>query len=165
MTRTLRLILGTIAVAALITGAAALSAWPSYSPVPQGSAMLKLSLSHGGVRNCRQLTEAELAKLPPNMRRKEICDRKRAPLTVELVIDGARVYHRDLPPSGLSGDGPSRVYEKFVLPAGPHSIAVRLRDTLRAEGFDYQAVRDVELAPGQNFVIDFSPVTGEFVFN
>ena len=80
MTRTLRLIFSTIAIAALVTAAAVLSAWPSYSPVPQGSAMLKLSLSHGGARNCRQLTEAELAKLPPNMRRKEICDRKRAPL-------------------------------------------------------------------------------------
>ena len=165
MTRIPRLILGALAMSALITGVAALSAWPSYRPVPEGSAMLKLSFGHGGARNCRLMTEAELAKLPPNMRNKEICDRRRAPLAVELEIDGALVYHADLPPSGLSGDGPARVYEKFVLPAGPHEVAVRLRDSGRAEGFDYQAAERVDLAPGQNFVIDFSPISGGFVFN
>jgi hypothetical protein len=165
MSRPLRLILGTAVMAALITGAAALSAWPAYQGLPEGDALLKLSFSHGGARNCRELTEAELAKLPPNMRRREICDRKRLPVLVVLDIDGATAFSAELPPSGLSGDGPSRVYKKFVLPYGSHEIAVRLRDSGRAEGFDYASERKVDLAPGQNFVIDFSPVSGGFVFN
>lgn len=165
MTRMRRLILGTLAMAALITGAAALSAWPAYRSLPEGAAMLKLSFSHGGARNCRPMTEAELAKLPPNMRRKQICERRRAAVHVVLEIDGAPAFRAELPPSGLAGDGPSRVYEKFTLPAEPHQIAVRLRDSGRAEGFDHAAERRVELAPGQSFVIDFSPVAGGFVFN
>jgi hypothetical protein len=165
MTRIVHLILGTLVMAALITGAAALSAWPAYRAMPAGGAMLKLSFSHGGARNCRQLTGAELAKLPPNMRRAEVCDRRRLPVHVVLDIDGATVYRAELAPSGIAGDGPSRVYQKFVLPAGSHEVALRLRDTARAEGFDHEAARRIELAPGQNFVIDFSPVAGGFVFN
>jgi len=165
MIRGLRLILGTLTITALVTGAAVLSAWPEYRSIPEGSAMLKLSFSHGGARNCRQMTEAELAKLPPNMRRKEVCERRRLPVLVALKIDGATAFRAELPPSGLSGDGPSRVYKKFVLRAGPHDIAVELRDSARAEGFDYSATRQIELAPGQNFVIDFDPVAGGFVFN
>jgi len=165
MIHALRLTLGTAVMAALITGAAALSAWPSYRGHVESDAVLKLSFSHGGARNCRQMTEAEMAKLPANMRRREVCDRKRLPVLVELQIDGATAFRAELPPSGLSGDGPSRVYEKFVLPSGSHEIAARLRDSGRTEGFDYAAQRTVDLAPGQNFVIDFSPVSGGFVFN
>jgi hypothetical protein len=165
MTRIAKLVAGTVALSAMITGAAVLSAWPAYRSLPEGDALVKLSFSHGGARNCRQMTEAELAKLPANMRRREVCDRRRLPVLVELEIDGAMVYRADLPPSGLSGDGPSRVYETFALPAGSHNIAVRLRDSDRADGFDYTGERRVELIPGQNFVIDFSPVSGGFVFN
>jgi hypothetical protein len=31
----------------------------------------------------------------------------------------------------------------------------RLRDSARTEGFDHEAARQVTLAPGQNFAIDF----------
>jgi len=164
MNRVAHLVLGTLVMAALVTGAAALSAWPGYRSVPADSAMLKLSFSHGGARNCRERTEAELAKLPPNMRRTEICERERPPVHVVLEIDGSTAFEAELPPTGLAGDGPSRVYEKFVLPAGSHRLAVRLRDTARAEGFDHSAEREAELAPGQNFVIDFNPAAGGFIF-
>jgi len=165
MSRTTTLILGTLAMVVMITGAAALSAWPTYRSLHEDMALLKLSFSHGGARNCRQMTEDELDKLPPNMRRKEICDRRRLPVLVVLEVDGAMAFRAELPPSGLSGDGPSRVYETFTLPAGLHSIGVRLRDSDRADGFDYTAERQVDLVPGQNFVVDFSPVSGGFVFN
>jgi hypothetical protein len=165
MTRTTRLILGTIATTAVIAAAAVLSAWPSYRALPEGVGVLKLSFSHGGARTCRQLTAAELAKLPPNMRRTEICARKRPPLYVELDLDGETVYRATLAPSGIAGDGPSRVYERFVLPAGGHDVAIRLRDTTRVEGFDYSAERRISLAPEQNFAIDFRPGAGGFIFN
>ena len=164
MNRNLRLAIGGAAMAALITGTAALSAWPGYRAIPGDAAMLKLSFSHGGARRCRPLTEQELAKLPPNMRRKETCERQRQPVLVELEIDGALAYAAQLPPTGLSGDGPSRVYEKFVLPAGSHDLVVRLRDSDRTEGFDYRAAHRAELAPGQNFVIDFEAALGGFAF-
>ena len=69
-----------------------------------------------------------------------------------------------LKPTGIAGDGPSRVYERFVLPAGEHDLAVRLRDTPRKEGFDYTRKARVALAAEQNFVIDFNPEANGFIF-
>jgi hypothetical protein len=165
MSRTRRLTLGTIATTAIIAGAALLSAWPSYRAIPEGTGVVKLSFSHGGERSCRELTAAELAKLPPNMRRKEICDRRRLPVYVEMELDGETVYRALLPSNGIAGDGPSRVYERFLLTAGEHDIAIRLRDTARTEGFDYAAERRIALAPAQSFAIDFNLVAGGFIFN
>ena len=163
--RAAHLILGTIATTAIIAGAAVLSTWPSYRAVPEGTALLKLSFSHGGARSCRDLTEQDLAKLPPNMRRTEICDRERLPVFIEMDLDGETVYRASLPPSGIAGDGPSRVYQRLVLPAGEHDVAVRLRDTTRAQGFDHTAERRISLTPEQSFAIDFRPVAGGFIFN
>ncbi|HUS54417.1 MAG TPA: hypothetical protein VMY41_10490 [Thermohalobaculum sp.] len=165
MSRSSRLIFGTIATTAIIAGVALLSAWPSYRAIPEGVGVVKLSFSHGGARNCRQLTPTELAKLPPNMRRKEVCDRRRLPVYVEMDLDGHAVYRASLPSSGIAGDGPSRVYQRFQLPAGEHDITIRLRDTARAEGFDYATERRVALAPEQSFAIDFNLVAGGFIFN
>jgi hypothetical protein len=67
-------------------------------------------------------------------------------------------------PTGIAGDGPSRVYERFVLPAGEHDIAVRMRDTARSEGFDYRREGRNVLAPDQMFVIDFRAEAREFIF-
>ena len=165
MNREARLVFGTLATTVIIAGAAILSAWPSYRALPEGTAVIKLSFSHGGERNCRQLTDVELAKLPPNMRSKTICDRRRLPVYVELDLDGETMYRASLPSSGIAGDGPSRVYQRFPLPAGEHDIAIRLRDTARADGFDYAAERRIALAPEQSFAIDFSLVAGGFIFN
>lgn len=164
MNRMARLIFGTIATTAIIAGVAELSAWPSYRAIPEGTGVVKLSFSHGGARSCRQLTEAERAKLPPNMRRKETCDRRRLPVYVEMDLDGETVYRASLPSSGIAGDGPSRVYQRFLLPAGEHDVAVRLRDSTRAEGFDYAAERRIALAAEQSFAIDFRLIAGGFVF-
>lgn len=165
MSRVRRLALGGLLTAAVISGVAALSAWPAYRTVPEGVAVVKLSFTHGGERNCRQLTDAELAELPANMRRREVCDRRRPPVHVELEIDGEPAFAAALPPTGLSGDGPSRVYERFELPAGRHEIALRLRDTAATEGFTHTARRTVTLAPGQSLAIDFEPEAGGFVFH
>lgn len=165
MNSILRLALGTATATAIAIGAAWFSASPSYRALPERTAVVKLSFSHGGERSCRQITAAELAKLPPNMRRREVCDRGRAPVDVELDIDGTTVYRASLPPSGIAGDGPSRVYQRFVLPAGEHEFAIRLRDTARRDGFDYSATRRLALAPEQSLAIDFRPVAGGFTFD
>ena len=42
---------------------------PAYVHLPQGDALLKVSLTHAGVRKnaCRERSAEELAKLAPNM--------------------------------------------------------------------------------------------------
>lgn len=159
-----RVVAGSLICLAVVAGAAALSAWPAWRSLPPGTGVVSLSFSHGGARDCRRLTEDELARLPANMRRPEVCDRTRADVRLEMDIDGATVLHRTIAPGGLAGDGPARVYQRFALPAGTHTVALRLADSGRAQGFDHEAAREIALAPAQNFVIDFRSEEGGFVF-
>lgn len=152
----------------LLTAAALgyFAAAPSYTHFPPDQALIKLSFAHGGERKgeCRRRSAEEIAKLPPNMRRPLDCPRERVPLYVELELDGTPRYRAVLPPTGLSGDGPSRVYERFAVAPGPHAILARLRDSGRSEGFDYIGETHVDLAAGRNFVIDFRTEAGGFIF-
>ena len=153
-------------IAALFAAVSTFSAWPSYRATPPGSAVVMLTFVHGADRKaaCRKLRPEEIAKLPPNMRRVQDCPRGRTPIYVELDLGGRTIFSKSLAPTGIAGDGPSRVYERFVVPAGRYEIAVRMRDTQRTEGFDHASAARVTLAPDQMFVIDFRSERNEFVF-
>ncbi len=139
--------------------------WPVYTHFPADQGLIKLSFTHTSQRKaeCRRRTREELAKLAPNMRKPLDCSRGRVPLTIELALDGDLVYRDTVPPGGFSGDAPSRVYERFPVPVGSHRIAVRMRDSARAEGFDYVLETDVQVAPRQVVVVDFRSESGSFV--
>ena len=139
---------------------------PAYTHLDPGKAVIKMNFSHAGQHKveCRQLTQEELNQLAPNMRRLQDCPRERVPLLVELELDGEIIYRRALSPSGLAGDGASTAYEKFAVDPGRHHLVARLRDSRRREGFDYSRVEDIMLLPQQNFVIDFRPELGGFLF-
>ena len=155
-----------IAIAIVVLCLVGFAAWPVYRQIPQGSAVVVLTFVHSAGRKvaCRRLTSQEIAKLPPNMRRALDCPRERRPVYVELDLGGHNIYRASLAPTGIAGDGPSRVYHRFVVPAGEHSIAVRMRDSARAAGFDHERQGRVTLAPDQMFAIDFRSGNGEFVF-
>lgn len=138
------------------------SHWPPYHHLGPDEALVKLSFTHSAkhVAECRQLSQEELAKLPPNMRAPTKCDRERAPVLVEVDIDGRPAMRHVARPSGLSRDGASAVYERLVVGAGTHRIAVRLKDSAGAGGFDYQREQEVKLVPGQILVIDFDAEKG-----
>ena len=142
------------------------ASWPTLPGLPDGTAQVKLSFSHSGARaeECRRLSVEELAKLPTSERRPTDCSRRRLPVSVQLTIDGNSFYEATLEPGGFSSDGPVKVYEKFVIPAGKHHIEARLRDSKREPGFDYNAAFDASLAPGQNLAIDFNAELGGFLF-
>ena len=166
MSRPLRLVGQFAVIAALFAAAAWLSDHPTYRQIPEGSAVMMLTFVHGADRRgeCRRLSPEEIAKLPPNMRRVQDCPRVRRPIYVELDVDGRSVYRATLPPTGIAGDGPSRVYQRFVMPARKYDIAVRMRDTARTEGFDHERHDMIDFAPNQLFVIDYRPESGEFIF-
>lgn len=140
---------------------------PAYMHSPPEQALIKLSFSHAGARKgeCRKLSASELAKLAPNMRRALDCPRERVPVYVELELDGVVLYRAELPPSGIARDGVSNAYARFSVPAGRHRLVARLRDTSRAAGFDYERADEIDLAPGQNFVVDFSASDRGFRFS
>lgn len=138
---------------------------PAHTHFPPDMALIKLSFAHGARKEeCRPRTAEELAKLSPNMRRPMVCARERLPVAVELLLNDQPLYQAVLPPTGLAGDGPSRVYQRFAVPPGRHELTARLRDTDRAEGFDYERTVVVELAPAQSLAIDFRSEMGGFIF-
>jgi len=139
---------------------------PPYHHRGPGDAQILVSFSHAGARaqDCRPLTPEEIAALAANMRRTTECQRARVPLLFQLDIDGTTHIDALLPPSGIASDGTSTAYARMAIPSGPHRIAVRLRDSRRDAGFDWERVANVELAPRQNFTIDFTPETGGFIF-
>ena len=138
------------------------SHWPPYHPLRSDQAVIKLSFTRVGkpVGDCRRLSDAELAKLPPNMRAPQQCPRERSPVTVEVDIGGTTVLKRVAPPTGLSKDGASAVYERLIVPAGEQRIAVRLSDDVRARDSAYHREATVKLVPGQVLVIDFDAEKG-----
>lgn len=129
---------------------------PVYTHLPADQALVKLCFSHAAKPKsaCRERTDAELAKLPPNMRIRKDCPRERSNVVVELEMDGKQLYHVVLPPPGLSRDGAASIYRRLQVPAGTHRFVARLKD--RAEGdFDFVREENVTLAAGRVMVIDF----------
>ncbi|HQW82747.1 MAG: hypothetical protein IPF83_10035 [Rhodanobacteraceae bacterium] len=138
------------------------SQWPPYQPLQPDQALLKISFLHHGQRlaACVEQSPEELAKLPPNMRAPMRCPRERAPVTIEVDLDGRMVYSGTAPPVGLSRDGPASVYRSIPVPAGTHRMQVRFRDSARPTGFDVVRDEIVQFAPLQVRVVDFSAERG-----
>jgi hypothetical protein len=139
---------------------------PAYRQLPADAGQIKLSFRHGAARveDCRRLTPEEIAKLPPKDRRPNTCSRERIPVAVELTLDNQPLYSAVLEPTGLSRDGPSETYQKFIVPAGHHILTAKLRDSKRGEGFDYEKQIEVDLKPLQNLAVDFKADQGGFLF-
>ncbi len=157
MTR-LRTSLGqTLLYAALAAVVGVFSHWPPYQHLAPDQAVIKLSIVHHGERlgDCVEQTPEELAKLPPNMRAPTRCPRERAPVSVEVDIDGQPAMQLTGQPSGLSRDGAAALYRRVRVPAGSHRIAVRLEDNPRQDGFDFAVEQNVDLKPAEILVIDF----------
>jgi len=139
-----------------------LSTAPALPLLGDDQALLTLSFSHAAQRieECKQLTPSELAKLEPNMRRPTQCERGRWPLVIEVLVDGNPVYGATLVASGLSDDGPASLFKQFALTSGPHRLTLRLRDSGRTNGFDYDSTVNVQLHERQNFSVKFDSSTG-----
>ena len=139
---------------------------PAYRYADPGSATVKVSLSHAAhlVKPCVRLTPEEIAALAANMRRSEVCERERLPLLLELDIDGEPALRVEARPAGLWNDGPGSIYERFEVPAGRHAVAVRLRDSARASGWDYSHEATVDMLAGRYFTVTFRAENGGFRF-
>ena len=138
---------------------------PGFEQLPPDEALVRLSFSHGAQSRqpCRERTPEELAKLPPNMRAPLDCPRERAPVVVELEMDGKLLYRIVAPPAGLAKDGASTVYRRLTVKAGRHDFRVRLSDNAKGE-FNYSAERSIELRAGKALLIDFNAREGGFLF-
>jgi hypothetical protein len=138
---------------------------PRFTHLPPDKALLRLSLSHAGERiaECKQRSAEELAKLPPNMRAALDCPRERSPVKIELELDGVQLLSAEIAPSGMRRDGASSVYQRLIITAGEHHIAVRLKDRPGNE-FNFHKAQSIKLAPGGALLIDFNAAQGGFIF-
>ncbi len=165
MTKVLRFIAQALLYVPFIVLLGYFSTSPAYRHLSADQALIRLSLSHAAQRvgECRQRTPEELAKLPPNMRAPLVCPRERAPVTIELEIDGKLAYQAVVPPSGLARDGAATVYQRLPIRAGKHRVTVRLNDRV-APAFNYERDVTLDIQPGRVLVIDFNAGQGGFLF-
>lgn len=155
------------AYAAFMTFVGYFSAAPAYAPFDVDKALIKVSFRVTGPPKveCRRLSPEEIAKLAPNMRRDLDCPRARLPVAVEIDLDGKIRYAASLPPTGLWDDGPASAYRTLTMAPGRHALTARLRDSRRTGGFDHVRSAEIDLVPGQIFVIDFRADKGGFLFD
>jgi len=144
-----------------------LSHAPSIAPLPEGAAMLQVSIAHAGVRlaPCRRLSAEELAVRAPNMRAPEICPRGRSPVRVTVTLDGRVLLDETLAPSGLARDGTSSLYRRLPIPAGEHRLTVRVIDDLRRPAHAFERSATLKLVPGRVLSVDFKPARGGIVLS
>ena len=140
------------------------SVLPAYQYSDPELATIKLSLSHAGhrVKECVTLTPDEINARALRGERLNECERERLPISIELDVDDKTVLQLTAAPSGLWKDGPASVYERIEVAAGKHTIAVRLRDSARAQGWDYNHSETVNLEAGHYFTVTFRAETGGF---
>ena len=137
---------------------------PIYKQIPDDVALVKLSMSHLGGRECRKRTADELAKLPPNMRAPLDCPRGRSDTKIVLELDDKPFYEVIMKPTGLSRDGVGTVFKRFELKAGTYKLAARMNDNLVNPGYNFVKEEQVTLKPAQVLVIDFNPDQGGLFF-
>ena len=143
-----------------------LSIAPAYQYADPELAVVKLSLSHAAERvdECVKLTPDEINERALKGESLSDCGRERRPLLVEVDVDGETVIAVTAEPSGLWRDGPASVYERIAVSAGAHTISVRLRDSARDTGWDYELNEKVDLAAGRYLTITFRADNGGFEF-
>lgn len=134
-----------------------LSSAPAYRPLAPDEALLRLAFSHAGqpLGECKQLSPAELARLPANMRAETVCPRERAPVRIRVEIDDQVFIDETHAARGIARDGAVLVYRRLPIAAGSHRIRVFVADGANAEEFRFVRDESVDLAPGKLLTLDF----------
>ena len=142
-----------------------LSSAPTYQPLPEDHALLRVALHHAGqvLGDCRERSAEELARLPANMRSDRICPRARAPVRVRIEIDGRVWVDEKQSARGIAKDGSVMVYHRLPIPAGGHRLRILIADGADPDAFQHVQNAYVRLPPGRMLTIDFDPQLGGIV--
>lgn len=135
---------------------------PSVRLIADDEAKITIAFAHAGQLRepCRMLSQEELNKLPPNMRKIDDCPRERSPVTIEALLDGEPLYSAVLQPPGLFGDGGVDVFYSGKIPAGNHQLSLQMNDSVRIEGFNHNFAQQVSVDPAQILLIGFESERG-----
>jgi hypothetical protein len=135
---------------------------PSVRLIADDEAKITIAFAHAGQLRepCRMLSQEELNKLPPNMRKLDDCPRERSPVTIEALLDGEPLYSEVLQPPGLFGDGGVDVFYSVKISAGDHHLSLKMNDSVRVEGFNHSFEQQVSVNPAQILLVGFEPRHG-----
>lgn len=133
-----------------------------YGGPPNHGAELVVSFKHPGRtgEHCRKLSEEEKQKMPPHMRRDEICERGRAPVRLKVEVDGAVRVSSTTRPEGLRSDGPSIGVETIALAPGEHRIALSIGDSHDPNEWSHKDERTITVGSSGRVVVLFDRSTG-----
>ena len=135
---------------------------PSVRVIEDDEAMITVAFGHAGETRaeCRKLSQEELMKLPPNMRKPEDCPRERSPIIIEAKLDGEIIYSKTFLPPGIFNDGSVNIYYNSKVPAGKHTFEIKMDDSIRKQGFNHQLTQDINIQPAQILLIEFDSLKG-----
>ncbi len=140
------------------------SLYPTYHQLDKDQSLITFTLGHVGkhVDECRRLTQEELLKLAPNMRKPMECSRERSSITMELQMDGEVIFNKTAMPLGLFKDQGIDIYHNIKVPAGKHRLLAWLNDDVNVDGPIYKLEQDVDLKPEQHVIVEFISGAGQF---
>jgi hypothetical protein len=135
---------------------------PSVRIIEDDEAMITVAFAHAGetLEECRRLSQEELLKLPPNMRKLDDCPRERSPIILEVMLDGETIYNKTMLPPGIFNDGGVNIYFNSKVPAGKHSFKIKMDDSVRKQGFNHILEQDINIDPAHILLVEFEPLTG-----
>lgn len=138
---------------------------PSIRLIEANEAMITIAFAHAGQLRepCRTLSQEELMKLPPNMRKLDDCPRERSPVIIEAKLDGKTIYSKTMQPPGIFNDGGVDVFYNSKIPAGKHRFEIKMDDSVREQGFNRHFEQDIDINPQQIMLVSFDSLKG-FVF-
>jgi hypothetical protein len=128
-------------IAALLAAVAAVALLVALSraPWPRRSDHALLRLSWSGrperIERCRELSDAELEKLPAHMRLREECEGHSARYRVQVWVGGSLLSQDTVTGGGLRGDRAIYMLREYRLTPGLHTVAVEVArsDSVAAE--------------------------------
>ncbi|HEY0839156.1 MAG TPA: cytochrome b N-terminal domain-containing protein, partial [Vulgatibacter sp.] len=152
---------GAAAVAAAFGALVALGSDVPYAAPPAGTELV-VSFKHPGrvSERCRTIDEEEKAKIPPHMRRDEICDRMRSSVRLAVTVDGEVVFSRAYEPRGLRSDGNSVAVERLPITPGVHRVRVALGDGPERDDWNLVDERTIRVEPNARTVVLYDRVAG-----
>ncbi len=135
---------------------------PSVRVIEDDEAMITVAFGHAGETRaeCRKLSQEELMKLPPNMRKPEDCPRERSPIIIEARLDGEIIFSKTMPPPGIFNDGGVNIYYNSKVPAGKHKFEIKMDDSVRKQGFNHTLEQGININPAQILLVEFEPLKG-----
>lgn len=103
---------------------AGLSQWPISASSDQAVIRLSWRTAPVRVEECRTLTEEELSRMAPHMRRPQECTGGFADYELRLEVQGDVVQVDTLQPAGLRQDRPVYVFSDRLVDPGSYEVSV-----------------------------------------